>query len=333
MAKVKNHHSKSFFDFFPAPRFLKMSTVGLALSDEAIRTIELKGNSIGHELGAHGEIALENGIIESGYINDIPALARVLKELKNRKNLSFVRASLPEEKGYIFTLRIPRLSYKEMRSNIEFSIEENVPVKLADVIFDFNIIPDTEDEKGSVEVAVSVLPLKAVDAYVEALKSADIEPVAFEVESQAIARAVIEREDKGVFVVVNLSSHKAGLYIVTKGIVVFSSTVLLSDDSLAGLAMESFITKEIQKILLFWETHGNVSMKKSQHVSGVRVVGSHSNWNAIVEHLIGELTIPVIVPDVWMNAFSVDTYVPDITKEDSLRFAAAVGLALPMSNE
>lgn len=331
--KSSNSHHKGFFDYFPAPHFLKVSTVGLALSDDAIRMVELKGSGGEFTLGRYGEIALEQGVIQSGYIHNIPALSRVLKELAHRKKLAYVRASLPEEKGYIFTLRVPRLSHAEMRSSIDFSLEEHVPVKAADVIFDFNIIPDTEESDGTVDVAVSVLPRKAVDAYVEALHSADIEPVAFEVESQAIARAIIERGDNGVFVIVNLSPKKAGLCIVLKGVVVFTSTVSLNTESLQGEVVESFIAKEIQKILLFWETHKDVNVKKSQHVSGVRIVGSHPNWNAIVQHLSGELTIPVAVADVWANAFSLDTHIPDITKNSSRKFAAAIGLALPMSSK
>ncbi len=324
---------KSFFDYFPAPQFLKMSTVGLAMSDEAVRMVEITGGPGGYVLGKHAEIALEEGTIESGYIHDIPALSRVLRELKDRKELSFVRASLPEEKGYVFTIRTPYLSRRDMRSSIDFSIEENVPVKAADVIFDFNIIPDTKSDDGTVEVAVSVLPRKAVEAYVEALRSADIEPVAFEIESQAVARAIIGKDEKGVYVIVNLAPKKAGFYIVSKGVVVFTSTVLLDNESLQGYAVESFLTEEIQKTLLFWETHNGGEQKKSHHVAGVRIVGSHSSWNAIVQHVSSELTIPVSVADVWTNSFSVDSHIPDIKKADSLRFAAAVGLSLPMSKE
>ena len=57
-------YKKNFFDHFPAPEFLKMSTVGLALSDSAIHMIEFSGRSHFFKLDSHGEIALEKNVIQ-----------------------------------------------------------------------------------------------------------------------------------------------------------------------------------------------------------------------------------------------------------------------------
>lgn len=326
-------HKKSFFDYFPAPRFLKMSTVGLALSDDAIRIVEFLGRAQGFKLGRHGEVALERGVIRQGYIQNKKNLARVIRELKTRKKLSFVKASLPEEKGYVFTVRVPNLSYEEMKSSIEFKIEENAPVKLSEVIFDFNIIPDTRVSDGTVEVAVSVLPTDVVNTYVEALHEAGIEPIAFEVESQAIARAVVSRTERGMYLVVNLSPRKAGIYLVKRGIVVFTSTISFDEYNREGHSEEMFLLREIEKTLLFWETHLGDNIKQTEHATAVRIVGSHQNFNEMKQILSDELTVPVQVSNVWVNAFSFNNYVPDIKKKDSLKFAAAIGLALPVTHE
>ena len=324
-------NKKGFFDYFPAPSFLKMSSVGLALSDDAIHIIELLGNPGRYRLGHHSEVALQKGVIQGGYIYDIQALGRVLRELKNRKNLSFVRASLPEEKGYVFIIRIPHLQYEEMRSSIEFKIEENAPVKLSEVIFDFNIIPGSLDANNTVEVSVSVLPTKVVEAYVDALGSADIVPVAFEVESQAIARAIKEKEETDVFAILNLSPKKSGIYIVKKGIVVFTSTVTFSEGS--EKTPEVFLSEELQRVILFWTTRDEEGMKQSGHISMVKVVGNNPDFEKIYSYLSNELTIPIKVANVWVNTFSLDAHIPEIKKEDSVRFASAIGLALPVDKE
>ena len=324
--------SKGFFEYFPAPRFLKMSTVGLAFSDDAIRVIEFIDKPTGFVLGRFGEIALPKGSINGGYINDVPALVRILKEIKDRKKLSFVRASLPEEKGYVFTIRIPELTYGEMRSSIEYKIEENAPVNVSDVVFDFNIIPDSLDENNTVEVVVSVLPEKVVSTYVSALQDAEIEPVAFEIESQAVARSVISRNENGVYAIVNLFPHKVGLYIVKKNVVVFTSTVSLLERD-RNQDTESFILEQIEKLLIFWTTRIGDNIKQSDHISLVRLVGDFPNIEKLEQFLSAGLVIPVQIGNVWENAFSFNKHIPEIKKTDSLRFSAAVGLALPIFNE
>ena len=326
-------HRKTFFDYFPAPAFLKMSTVGLALSDDAIRMVEFLGRAQGFKLGRHGEVALEKGVVRQGEIQNKENLARVIRELKTRKKLNFVKASLPEEKGYVFTVRVPNLSYEEMKSSIEFKIEENAPVKLSEVIFDFNVIPDTRESDGTVEVAVSVLPLDVVNTYVEALHEAGVEPIAFEVESQAIARAAVSRNERGVYLIVNLNPRKAGIYIVKRGIVVFTSTASFEEYNREGHSTEMFLLREIEKTLLFWETHLGDQVRQTEHVTSVRIVGNHPNFDSVKQVLSDELTVPVQVSNVWVNAFSFNNYVPEIKKEDSLKFAAAIGLALPVSHE
>ena len=324
-----NINRKNFFDHFPTPKFLKMPTVGLALSDGAIRMVQLSKKRGVFKLESHGEVALERGVIHEGYIHNKENLARVVRELKVRKDLSFVKASLPEEKGYVFTVRIPLLSYGEMRSSIEFKIEENAPVKLSEVIFDFNIVPNSQNEDGTVDVAVSALPVEVVSEYVAALQMAGVEPVAFEVESQAIARSVISQSEKGVYIIVNLSIRKAGIYIVRQGVVVFTSTIAFDEDSRDGYALETYLSKEIEKTLVFWETYLGDEVRQTEHVTSVRIVGSHPSLHAIKNYLSQEQTVPVELSNVWINVFSFDTYVPDIKKENSLKFAAAVGLALP----
>jgi len=331
MTASVSSYKKSFFDYFPAPRFLKMSTVGLAFSDDAIRIIEFKGVNGSLSLGRFGEMALPIGSIKDGYIAEIPSLSRFLSEIKSRKNLSFVRASLPEEKGYVFTIRVPDLSYKEIRSSIEYKMEENVPLSLSEIIFDFNIIPDSRDENGTIEVAVSVLPEKVVTTYVDALHSADIEPVAFEIESQAIARAVVKKDEKGVYAIANISKHKVGLYIVNNGVVVFTSTLSMLDRE-KGQSFEAFMLEEMEKLFIFWTTRKGDNIKQSEHIAHVKLVGDHPDMERLKVFLSAGLVVPAEIGNVWTNAFSFERHIPEISKRDSVRFAAAVGLALSSHN-
>ena len=61
------------------------------------------------------------------------------------------------------------------------------------------------------------------------------------------------------------------------------------------------------------------------------IILSGSKALAIESKLRGSLSIegcPVTVADAWANAFEVDSYIPSISRSDSLDYIVVAGLAL-----
>ena len=65
-----------------------------------------------------------------------------------------------------------------------------------------------------------------------------------------------------------------------------------------------------------------------------RAFGMQQNDQLIAEQtpdgilLKPSVSIPVEIANVWVNAFDFEEIIPDMPRQDSLRFAAAVGLTL-----
>jgi Tfp pilus assembly PilM family ATPase len=87
------------------------------------------------------------------------------------------------------------------------------------------------------------------------------------------------------------------------------------------------LCEEISKI--YWHAHGEKKEKGTVKIGKIVLCGEGANREGVKEYIFGNVGIPTEIVDVWKNAFSFDKYVPDISREDSLGFAAAVGLALP----
>ena len=182
-----------------------MPVVGLAISDNAISAIELVRRQGAFAVGRFGRSVLPPGILSGGYINNKDAVIEELRKLKDSLKLDFVNASLSEEKAYLFSTKIPRVSQKEIRGALEFKLEENVPIPASDAIFDYTIIPQAGHDTGDhLDVGVTVLPKKVVDTYAEVLDAVGITPLSFETEAQAISRAIIRKGDKDTYLVVNI---------------------------------------------------------------------------------------------------------------------------------
>ncbi len=351
-----------FFQFFPPPLFLQMQSVGLDISDAAMRFVELVPTHKGLVVGRFGEQMIPRGVIESGEIKKPEELRAIFTEMKKKHNLEFVSASLPEEKTYSFSLVLPVMKYDNVRSSIELALEDNVPLKPEEALFDYEIVH--ESDTGMV-VNVSVVPIELVSGYLEAFSGTGITPVSFEVETDAVARAVIPASNMLAHLVVDFGRTRSGVTIVSQGVVRFTSTVAIGggliteaiaktlnithneaekvkhekgifgggSDELNLVIMSKIVVlkDEIYRHLAYWNTHENELGEKHAKVEKVILCGGDSNLTGFREYLSGELGLPVEIANVMVNVNTLDVYVPDISFNDSLRYATAVGLALRSS--
>jgi Tfp pilus assembly PilM family ATPase len=314
---------RKFFDIFPPPKFLNIPYAGLSISDTAVRCIQFDTNRSGLYVKKYAERALPPGAVISGFINSPDEVVKVIESLKKDLNLSYVKVSLPEEKAYLFTTKIPHVSPKEVRSTIEFTIEDNVPLPASELSFNFGVA-DTLGTGDHVNVIVSAVPKKIIDIYVDTIQKAGLPLLSLEIESQAMARSLISRHDTGTRLVVHFGAEKVGLYIAYKRIVHFTSTIITTQphDDL------SLLSQEIKKLYVYWHTLKENVSDKNKHISQIIVCGERVT-DAIVSTLSSQNDTPAVMGNVWTNAFDITSFIPPISFTDSLRYAASAGLALP----
>lgn len=349
-----------FFQFFPPPQFLQMPVAGLDISDRAMRFVELIEARKGVVIGRFGERLIPRGVIEGGEVKKVAELRAIFVDLKKEYGLEFVSASLPEEKAYLFDLHLPSMKRKEIRGAIELSLEEHVPIKAAESLFDYEIAKETET---TTSVNVSAVPRDLVDGYLEAFEGSGITPVSFEVEVQALARAVVPEHEPKTVMIVDFGRTRTGIAIVSQGIVEFTSTIPVGggalteaiakktgvsydeaekikrekgvtqstqddDLSVALIASVSVLRSEISRHYTYWQTHGDEYGKKRPPVEKIYLCGGDSNLVGFSEYLAAGLSVPVELSNVLVNVNTLEDYVPEISFGDSLRYATAIGLAL-----
>lgn len=337
--------AKSFFDFFPTPKFLEMPAPGLALTDTGLKFIEFGSGPQGAIIKRYGGASLPKGFIEGGNIIDQEGLVRALEDFRKSFNLRYIRTSLPEERAYLFQTTVPKVSPNELRNVIEATIEENVPLSVSEVIFDYAVLEDQENSvEDGIAVSVSVIPEQLVMEYLTVFRSAGFMPLHFDIESQAISKAVIKRGDDDVSLIVNVNPTKVGLCIVSQGAVSFTSTIAMSapaktnsenqsSDILTLYPSLKFLVAEIQKVFMYWQTQADRQNKRIVPIEKIILCGEEAGRDGVAQYLASELTTKVELANVWCNAFSFDDYVPSISQKDSLVYAGAVGLALPKDNK
>jgi len=177
---------------------LNQEAFGLDISDLSFKIAKLKKRGRGFKLASLGEFSLEPEIISQGEIKNEKALTKAIKDSLGkvegeRLKTKNVVVSLPEEKAFLQVIQMPLMAEEELRSAVKFEAENYIPMPIEKVYLDFQIIKPVVGSLDHLDVLIAALPRKTVDPYFSALQKAGLKPVVFEIESQATARALIEK--------------------------------------------------------------------------------------------------------------------------------------------
>lgn len=345
---------------FPTPAFLRMSSVGLDISDKSIKYIELAESKGSLRVLRYGEALVPPGVIVSGKIEDKKKMIEILKALKKKESLKFIRASLPEEQIYSFEIQVPSGKEESVREAIELSLEEHIPIKAQDATFDFEVI---RNDGKNILASVSAAPISFVDSYVDIFESAGLIPLSFELEAGAIAMAIIPKGEKKYFMVVDFGQTRTGISIIGDETVKFTTSIDLGGFALSRMIEKSVgvsfeeaeklkvsvglnsstdnkevynailsgigvLRDEINKHYVYWQTHKDESGGVRSKIDKIIFCGGNANLFGLVEYLESTLRTDVEIGNPWINIFDLKDEVPGIPRDEALSYTPALGLAL-----
>ncbi|MBI2039310.1 MAG: type IV pilus assembly protein PilM [Candidatus Niyogibacteria bacterium] len=220
------------------------------------------------------------------------------------------------------------------------------------------------DAPTHTDVVVYAFPRVLAETYVRAFLDAGLRPAIFEMETQALARSLLPATGSfAPVMIVDFGKTRTTFVIVVGSAVRFASTVSVAGESLEGalvkaldmtateaektkkekgmikgkkneavfnalLPIVSAVTDEIERHLLFWNTHAEHAHQAHPQISKIILSGGDANLIGFKEYVAQKLRLPVVLGNVWMNVSAFDDYVPEIPFADSLGFAASVGMAL-----
>lgn len=328
---------KSFWDLesaFPTPRYFSLNPVAVDISPFAVRVMQLKYSKEGMVPAFFDEVNFEipyDLTDQDTTEEEINAVVTALKKLKEKYKLNFVVASLPEQKTYIYRTILPRVAMSDLASAIRFSLEENVPLSANDVNFDYSVISNSSHSGvDEIEVVVNVFPKKIIKTYTDIFNEAGLTPISFQPESISLAKSVVADGDDRPFLIIRLMEDRANMAIVENGVVYYTTSAMINEkDILENPKGESYenLIESLNRVLVFWFTNKK-ELEHQHRIEDAIVVGKSANSEKLLEALEKDLQIEVTSGNVWTNNFSADSFIPKMTKEESLRYAAVVGLAL-----
>ena len=343
---------------FPTPSYLSMGACAIDVSDQSIKYGEIIATSSGPKLSKFGKVDISRGVVIAGKIEREEEMARLLKTIKEKEKINFVRVSLPEEQTYLFTLTLPKVSDQNIREMILFQMEEHIPLKAPDSVFDYNII--SEDNRSIIVEVVATSQI-IISKYLSVCDKAGLIPVSFEIEAQAIARAVVPSGDISPVVIVDFGDSTTGISISKDGRVFMTTTISIGGKDLTNMIAKSFsisfeeaekmkhkyglnqgseaqnifpdilngisvLRDEISKQCTFWNNRNGDDTKEK--ISRIILCGGNANLAGLADYLELSLKTKVENANVWVNILNTEESVPEMPFEESLGYATVIGLSL-----
>ena len=186
----------TFNKVFPIPRVLHLDFVGIDLSADTVRVMQLKDNKFGKVPWRYKEYFLKN---RCGLFNPNPVLdancaelETVLKTIKKDFGISYAAISVLETQTYIYKTELPKTAESNMQEAILFDLGEHVPLSPQEAIVDPFVL---KRKRGTIDVVVSAIPANVIELYTSLFEKVGIKPVTFEPEMHAISRGIIQEGD------------------------------------------------------------------------------------------------------------------------------------------
>ena len=350
----------------PPPSYIALPSVGVDISDTSMKYIGFTPSlrKSGYKvLNLWGDLDIPANSLERGEVINQKQLADTLKEFKKITGSQFIRVSLPEERAYIFETEIKHnIPINEIKSLLEFRLEENIPKAARDAIFDYEFLPK-KDGSQTVRVVVAAYLRDSIMQYYEACLAADLTPISFEVEAQAMARAAIPNSVTDTVMLIDFGKTRTGVGICKEGVLLYTSTIEIGGGQLSttlrkvlGEVAESELTNikntigliravndskvydslmptisvikdEIATRMQYWHTkEGN--LEQDRRIKQIVLCGGSANLKGLPEYLTEVLGMPCVRANVWTNAFPTELVIPPIDRYHSFGYATAIGLAL-----
>lgn len=351
---------------------LKPTAFGLDISDLSLKIIKLKKSGKFFDLASFGETEIKPGIIEGGEIKNEAELARIIKEaLKKVKGekleTNYVVASLPEEKAFLEVIQMPLMTVQELAKAIYFEAENYIPLPIEKVYLDAQTVLPLKNHLKHMDVLLAALPKKTIDSYIASLQEAGLKPLALEIESQAISRAVVPGGlSPFPLLLIDLGANRSSFIVFAGSYLRFTTSLPISakqfteaiaknlkidlnkaeklkikygiEDSNEGKKNLKAIAplladfqEQISKYLDYYQSHSGHE-HLPQNIQGVRKIilcGGGTNLKGLADFLSLGLKIPVELGNPWINILSHPLKkIPALSYEESLRYATALGLAL-----
>ena len=231
------------------------SFVGVDLGVSGIKVVQLMNEQGRARLVTYGFLDYPAAPTDRNYQQQVTLAAESLKKIvaKARVTTKVSVAALPISSVFSSIISVPSNNEKELQEAIHWQAKKLIPLPLEEIALDAKPLdpapaksperapssPTTDAKKQVRRVLLTGAPNALVNAYVQILGGAGLEPLALETEAFAQIRALVGH-DRSTVLVLDVGAFRTNLTVVEKGVPFLSRSI-----ATGGVAMTQQLAKTL----------------------------------------------------------------------------------------
>ena len=220
--------------------------LGLDIGTSRIKFVEAR-------LGRHGPIVFNAGMgmtprdtIANGVIVDPDTLGAAVRQLLSEfgvKTRSVVSSVASQSSLVVRPIEVPRMTRQELQSTMQWEVDRHIPFAASEVIMDFEpLVPIDQlpEDAQNMEVLLAVAQEDMIEAHVQTLFNAGLDPAALDVEPLSACRSLIDvaREQgsyERTYALLNIGAQTTDLSIFRPGgLLSFTRPIPVAGDNITN---------------------------------------------------------------------------------------------------
>lgn len=292
--------------------FFNRSTrvVGIDIKNDHIRFVEVLKSDSKDRITAYGEIIPESPIFESGDIADPTILLQHLKAIKKEIRTHDCAISLPEDQVKFLRLAFHKVKRSSAREEISMFLQSKGVMTFEEDILSLR---DAGEVGGKTEYDILISKKALIKKYKEIFGAVHLRARKFMIPGRALIDSLVPLGSTTSFLLVSADEKVANIAAYDPaGLPAFYH----------GDASNSSIISNLNRIYIDWYD------AKKEKVDHVFFVGSRASDQVFLDYVSRETRIHISRGNIFVNIELDRERVPIITKEDSYKYAVALGLAI-----
>lgn len=338
-------------------------SVGLDIGFSSIKAVSLVKNKEQFKLISLGSVSTPSPGMVSDADTDLEVLANTIRQLLTAAKIDQkeVVVALPESKVFTRVIDdLPYLTDVELNSAIRYAAEEFIPMSLADVNLNWQVLVRSDGKEKGAKTVVLVIasPKHTVAKYIKVLNLAGLHPRAIETETIAVTRSLVGNNPfSPSSLIMQLGATTTDYAAVSKGLIWFTRSIStggmaltrslaqhfnfeanqaeqykkiygLAEDQLEGKVFEALkpivdiIAAEGKRVIQAFETK-----YPQDPIKRVVVSGGGAKMPGLVIYLANILGLEVQEADPWYSIIK-DKNSASKLIQDAPSYSVAAGLAM-----
>jgi type IV pilus assembly protein PilM len=329
---------------------------GLDIGANSIRLVQLSGGPDKYTLEAFGVAEIPEGISQSDSKLDQQKIAKSIIDLlkKSQIDTKNVVSAIPGTSAYNAVVKVPPMTQSELEKSITYLAEQNVPLKIDDVKYDWQVIKQDKNTKEFTVIIIAAAKSK-IQSLMSLLGAAELQVEALETDTVAMVRSLTSTTEP-IVMILDIGSTATEIAVAENGVLVqtrsfplagFAMTRAVSKNLVLDLAqaeqfkrkfglaqdkLEGQVMKAVEPTVRSILEEAVRSMKYYQEQSGKNIgrivlTGGSSRLPLLDQYIKSVMGIEVVIGNPWSNISFKPEY-SDKLNEIAPEFGTAVGLAM-----